>query len=142
MQQRCQLTTASFLRLSACQSAIYTDDYLPNIGINKHGCCQPILGTYVDRVPVTFAYTASCLCSVHVPWRECHLTRWLHEALSASSHVVLMGTVAAGAAAASDTLATLNWLSRFRAEGSSLNGAVWTSPDGAVEGSPHCHERR
>lgn len=53
-----------------------------------------------------------------------------------------MGTIAAGAAAAHDTLATLNWLSRFRAEGSSLNGAVWISPDGAVEGSPHCHERR
>ena len=53
-----------------------------------------------------------------------------------------MGTVAAGSAHAGDTLATLNWLARFRAEGSARHEAVWISPDGEVEGSPHCHERR
>ena len=70
------------------------------------------------------------------------MTKWLQEALSGSSYVVLMGTVAAGSSNAGDTFATLNWLSRFRAEGSSRNEAVWISPDGDVEGSPHCHERR
>ncbi|KAL0041483.1 hypothetical protein WJX79_005071 [Trebouxia sp. C0005] len=80
--------------------------------------------------------------SVHIPWRECSLTKWLQEPLSGSSYVVLMGTVAAGSSNAGDTLATLNWLSRFRAEGSSRNEAVWISPDGDLEGSPHCHERR
>ncbi|KAL0042112.1 hypothetical protein WJX77_003665 [Trebouxia sp. C0004] len=80
--------------------------------------------------------------SVHIPWRECSLTKWLQEPLSGSSYVVLMGTVAAGSSNAGDTLATLNWLSRFRAEGSFHNEAVWISPDGDVEGSPHCHERR
>jgi len=80
--------------------------------------------------------------SVHIPWRECSLTKWLQEPLSGSSYVVLMGTVAAGSSNAGDTLATLNWLSRFRAKGSSRNEAVWISPDGDVEGSPHCHERR
>jgi len=53
-----------------------------------------------------------------------------------------MGAVAAGSGNAGETLATLNWLSRFRAEGSARNEAVWISPDGDVEGSPHCHERR
>ena len=80
--------------------------------------------------------------SVHVPWRECSLTRWLQEPLTGSSYVVLMGTVAAGSAHAGDTLATLNWLSRFRDEGSPRDEAVWISPDWEVEGSPHCHERR
>ena len=80
--------------------------------------------------------------SVHVPWRECSLTRWLQEPLTGSSYVVLMGTVAAGSAHAGNTLATLNWLSRFRDEGSPRDEAVWISPDWEVEGSPHCHERR
>ena len=113
---------------------------MEGVAFHLMAACEPFTShTYISLLSVL---RGSCPCSVHIPWRECHLTRWLHEALSASSHVVLMGTIAAGAAAAHDTLATLNWLSRFRAEGSSLNGAVWISPDGAVEGSPHCHERR
>eukprot|EP00798_Chlamydomonas_sp_ICE-L_P007937 gene7937-1151_t len=50
----------------------------------------------------------------HVPWRDSLLTRWLQDVLSSMERMLVMACVAPGPEAASDTLATLGYSSRFR----------------------------
>ncbi|GAX77516.1 hypothetical protein CEUSTIGMA_g4960.t1 [Chlamydomonas eustigma] len=61
-----------------------------------------------------------------VPWRDNALTRWLREVMEPAEHVLVIATVAPGPEAASDTLATLSYVSRFRT-GSGDKGVLITA---------------
>ncbi|KAJ9506705.1 hypothetical protein QJQ45_030462, partial [Haematococcus lacustris] len=52
--------------------------------------------------------------SARVPWRDSPLTRWLQDTLSGAKEMLLLATVAPGAEAAPDTLATLSFASKLR----------------------------
>ena len=67
----------------------------------------------------------------HVPWRDAPLTRWLQPGLGRARRIALVATVAPGVDAAAETLATLNYISRFRSPGNAAGVLVkpaWQSP--------------
>ena len=78
---------------------------------------------------------AADAAGAHVPWRDSPLTKWLRPRLATSASVVVLATVAPGVDCAAETLATLNYVSRFRspaAGGGVLVKPSWDAPDAAV----------
>lgn len=99
------------------------------------GCtCHLPLCCWVCSVMWWPAACSSLPCSVHIPWREAPLTRWLQRALGGAAYVLLLATVAPGPDAAADTLSVLNWASKFRSDGAARRASgLWTSPEGDLE---------
>lgn len=76
----------------------------------------------------------------HVPWRESPLTKWLQPQLAPAAAIVVMAAVAPGVESASETLATLNYVCRFRSAHSGGGVVVkpsWDSPRGQARQRPH-----
>ena len=77
----------------------------------------------------------------HVPWRDSPLTKWLRPQVHDASHIVVLATVEPGIGAAAETLATLNYVSRFRSLNAGGGVVVKPSWDAPGDANNEAHGR-
>jgi Kinesin motor domain len=134
---RCDLTS----RCQPClvRASFALDAELVGAVQDVYGVRQGRLDEQLQRhLARTYTSLASVLLALktagstqHVPFRDSQLTQWLRPSLQAASSLLLVATISPGTDAAAETLATLNYVSRFRTAAAGSGVLVrpsWASP--------------